>query len=912
MHEFPEYVLNILRQRYLRPSETPEDMFARVSRYISLIDFLYLPEVYSKKELTPVITVDSLDSFDAATFFISAFELNMLYRAYNRLLSHMKLSFKEFLQVMRKHLSFDVPQAQLEFYNSISNFEFMPSSPVLMNSGNRSGQLLACFVLPLEDSVKEIFNTNSLSALIYQSGGGVGMSASRIRSSYEKTSAGYNASGPIPFMLVPAATIESIRQAGARKGAAMISLRVDHPDIMEFIKCKETDKTGMFANFNISVAMTDAFWKAFENGEEYDLVDPHSKQVRRRLRAGEVFDAIVNQAHKTGDPGVFFIDRINVANPTPKMGNIESCNPCLTGDSIVHTANGFKTMEELARDYPQGGINVFSWRTSKSVVSSPLSRAFSTGIKEVFEIVTVSGNIIKATSNHLFMYCSEKGGSYWISVADLAPGDSVSILARQDEKEFFSKDEIVSITSLGKQPVFDLTVEETHCFIANNFVVHNCGEVFLLPYESCNLGSINLSVESFFENGSFCYDELRRVTRTAIHFLDNVLDANNYPDPRVESVSLSNRKIGLGVMGLADCFAKLKIPYDSSEALEMVDKIMSTISHEAKKTSMELATVRGAFFNYDYDSLVNSLAWYDLKDQLKHDKIRNALLTAIAPTGTISLIVQASSGIEPIFASEYLRNDSTGEYPVMNSVYAAALKEGTYSADYFKTALQIDPMSQVDMVAAIQKHVDNSISKTVNVVNETSVEVVRELYIQAWKRGCKCITVFRDKSLSSQVLNPVKDKKDSRNPRTRGKVLKGRTYKVSLTQGNLYVTINDDEYGPREVVVNLGKGGTDVAGNAEALGRFISSSFENWIDNESILANLLNINGTPSWEEGKIYLSISDAVGQTLKNHIFGESKEKYKDKDVFTCERCQSPLIVRQGAKCYTCISCGHSGCAG
>lgn len=759
---FPEYVANLLRQRYLREGETPEDMFARVSRYVSLVDLFYYPDIFDVNGRSEDVVIPNISDFNPKDFLLTSHELEMFGRLYARNIHKVKVPFEEFLHFVRKNLSSDVCDSQLDFYSLMSDFDFMPSSPVLMNSGARSCQLFACFVLPVGDSVAEIFESNSLAAKIYQSGGGVGFSMSRLRSKGSPTSSGFSSSGPVPFMLVPAATIESIKQGGARKGAAMVSLRVDHPDIMEFIKCKETDTTGLFSNFNISVAITDAFWKAYQKGWDYDLIDPRTNEVVGQLSAVEVFEAITDQAHRTGDPGIFFIDKINKTNPTPHLGNIESCNPC--------------------------------------------------------------------------------------------------------------------------------------------------GEVFLLPYEACNLGSINLS-NFVTSDRSIDFSRLKGVVHAAVHFLDNVLDASSFPDPRIENVVLGNRKIGLGVMGFADCLARLKIPYDSDAALEVAEQIMSFISLEAKKESIELARTRGPFPNCEIQSLLNSLTWEfpdgtSLIKDLREAGIRNASLTAIAPTGTISLICQCSSGIEPIFATEYVRQDGTGTYTVRDKAFIEAKQDGWYSPEYFKCAHEVSPLAHVRIVAAFQKYTDNSISKTVNLPADAPLSLVKNVFSYAYESGCKCITVFRDKSLGVQVLNLESDKKKL--PRKRAALLTGKTIKVPLTQGKMYITLNDDEYGLREVIVNIGKGGTEVSASAEALGRMLSNQLKWGVPVESIVGNLKNIHGTSTWVDGKLYKSLYDAVARVIEQYSMVAEVE---DNDIL-CERCQSPNVQRQGTKCILCLDCGFSTC--
>ncbi len=506
-----------------------------------------------------------------------------------------------------------------EFFNLMAGLYFLPNSPTLMNAGTELGQLSACFVIPVGDSMEEIFDAVKYMALIHKSGGGTGFSFSSLRPKGDlvKSTKGV-ASGPVSFMRVFDVATDVIKQGGKRRGANMGILSVDHPDIVEFITAKSKGK--VLTNFNISVAVTNPFMEAVEDNGKYDLVNPRTQRLVRRASAREVFDLLVTSAWATGDPGLVFIDEINKANPTPKIGRIDSTNPC------------------------------------------------------------------------------------------------------------------------GEQP--------------------------LLPYESCNLGSINLS--KMVDRGEIDWSRLRHVTREGTHFLDNVIDANNFPLKQTETITKANRKIGLGVMGFADALLKLGVPFDSSEALNVAEEIMKFIAKEARKKSVELGEERGSFPNFEMST------WHEEEG---YSHMRNAALTTIAPTGTISIIAGTSSGIEPIFAISFLRNVLDGTHLLeTNKIFEeVAVKEGFHSQEIvmevakkgsladienipdrvkrlFVTAQDIAPEWHVRVQAALQKYVDNAVSKTVNLPHDATIDDVRRIFMLAYREKCKGITVYRYGCREEQVL----------------------------------------------------------------------------------------------------------------------------------------------------------------
>jgi ribonucleoside-diphosphate reductase alpha chain len=521
----------------------------------------------------------------------------------------------------------DVELAKADFLQIMLAKDFIPNSPTLMNAGTEIQQLSACFVLPVEDSMECIFESIKNAALIHKSGGGTGFSFSRLRQKGAPVgTTGGVASGPISFMRVFDSATNVIKQGGKRRGANMGVLRVDHPDILDFITCKEKDN--QITNFNISVGITENFMEAVKTNSNYDLINPANKEVIGQLNAKRVFDLICTMAWKNGEPGVIYIDRMNWlrSNPTPSLGEVESTNPC------------------------------------------------------------------------------------------------------------------------GEQP--------------------------LLPYESCNLGSINLA--NHVTNNNVNWEKLRQTIHTAVHFLDNVIDMSKFPIEKIAKMVRANRKIGLGVMGFADMLIKLRMPYNSEPAFQLAEKIMHFINHEAKLTSLMWAKKKGVFPNFE-SSVYN--------DNNENNRVRNATRTTIAPTGSISIIGNCSSGIEPLFAISYLRKTPQFELLEVNPLFEeVAREEGFYTPELMKkiarkgsiqdveeipetikkifvTAMDLNPGDHVRMQAAFQKHVDNAVSKTVNFSYSATVEDVSQVFLLSHELGCKGITIYRDGSRDVQVLNIKREDK---------------------------------------------------------------------------------------------------------------------------------------------------------
>jgi ribonucleoside-diphosphate reductase alpha chain len=819
--DLSENALTVLKRRYLikdeqgNPSESPESLFWRVARTIAAPDAAY--------GATPK-AVEAL----AEAFF----------------------------QVMAARV-------------------WMPNSPTLMNAGRPLGQLSACFVLPVEDALSNgksgIYDTLRNMALVHQSGGGTGFSFSRLRPKNDvvRSTMGV-ASGPVSFMSLYDASTDVVKQGGTRRGANMGILRVDHPDILDFVTCK--DDTTKITNFNISVAVTDAFMRAVEQGTEYELIHPRTQRAVGRLDAREVFTKIVHGAWKTGEPGVFFIDRANHFNPVPHLGGYEATNPC------------------------------------------------------------------------------------------------------------------------GEQP--------------------------LLPYDVCNLGSINVGL--FVRNGQVDWEDLRKAVHLCTHFLDNVIDANRYPLPEITDLAQRIRRIGLGIMGWADLLVRLGVPYNSNEAVDLGRELMRFVDDEAKVESERLAAQRGVFAEWEKSiwGPDQSCARDARGNRIRPMRsLRNCNLTTVAPTGTISIIAGCSSGIEPLFAVAFMRNQAGVLMPDVNEDFIViAKREGWYADDLMKriaeaghihfdevpekwrrvfvTAHDVTPEWHIRTQAAFQDSTDSAISKTCNFSETATEDDVRRIYELAYQLNCKGVTVYRDNSREQQVLSTGKtaqkvmaeagsggqeraegaeakaevaelkatiaeleaelgrtrkhlheaesENLQRRAKRSRPELLRGTTRRLETPLGTMYVTITeDDKAQPFEVFMSLGKAGGALMADVEAIGRLISLALRSGIPLAEIHRQLRGISSDRVTGLGpNKVLSVPDAIGiaiekwiqdkhgvqQELLNQAAPETPEVIErairtseghayqvgglreEQFVGACPDCGSQLEFAEG--CVKCHVCGYSEC--
>lgn len=712
------------------------------------------------------------------------------------------------------------------FLELMTSLKFMPNSPTLMNAGRDLGQLSACFVLPIEDSMESIYDTLKHQALIHKSGGGTGFAFSRLRpkGGIVRSTMGVS-SGPVSFMSVFDASTEHIKQGGTRRGANMGILRVDHPDIEEFIDCKrESDRIN---NFNISVAITDEFMDAVSDDSDFDLRDPRDGNTTRTLRARFILDRIVEGAWLNGEPGVVFIDRIDGDNPTPQFP-IEATNPC--------------------------------------------------------------------------------------------------------------------------------------------------SEAHLPPYDSCNLGSINLARFIFPPSEDDLPTEfaspadrvdwlgLAETVKTAIRFLDNVVEVNNYPLPEISEMSRGNRRLGLGVMGFADALVELGVPYGGPEAYDLADSMMEWVDSHAWAASRLLAKERGTYPNFEGS-----------RHEADGDPVRNATVTTIAPTGTISIISGCSGGIEPLFAVAFMRRQADMLMPDVNPAFVKLAKDrGFFSEDLmtrvaesgtlkgvsgvpddvreiFTTSGDLSAEDHVRMQAVFQRHTSMGISKTINLPKTATREDVANAYLFAYEAGCKGVAVYRDGSRDEQVFSTTSTAKtdipasgaasgaangtsangtkaaaiepqkppptlaEARNGRPR--TLTGVTKKIATGHGPLYVTMNEDEFGPRETFVLLGKPGGTASAFSDALGRMISLAHKYGATPADVVGQLRGIqDGHPAGVGETAVHSVPDAVAKAMAEHYLlaaSDAPTQAALPIIGACPECGGPL--RSESACVVCVSggCGFSRCS-
>ncbi len=830
----------VIRDKYLRDDKSPEIWLRRIARNIALAEIIYNPKIKREKIYKDVShTIEKREVGDGTT--VNLVLIHKGLRDYNQRFENYKRYIANLYSIAESEpvVKDVVDEYEEQFYNLMATWTFLPNSPTLMNAGRDLQQLSGCYVLPVGDSIEEIFEAIKSTAFVHKAGGGTGFSFRRLRPSGDKviTTSGI-ASGPVSFMKIFDVATEQVKQGGTRRGANMAILPYWHPDIFNFVKSKI--QPGAFENFNISVAIDEKFMQAVENDETVDLVNPRTKNTIQKAKAKEIFDVMVATAHATGDPGYVVIDRINSSNsnPTPALGDIESTNPC------------------------------------------------------------------------------------------------------------------------GEQP--------------------------LLPYEACNLGSINLAnfVVEKDDQPAVDYRQMEKVVTLAIHFLDNVIDVNNYPLEEIEFMAKGNRRIGLGVMGWAEMLVKLGIPYDSEEAIQKAEEVMGFINKTALKASCDLVKERGVFPNFK-DSI------YDENGKFfrMNAKPRNATRTTIAPTGTIAITAGLQgSGIEPFFSIAYVRYNAAGidtlkggkkpeekdmfyeynnEFAKVARTYkyfgleekqlwkAIAENHGSVRGisevpekiqKLFASSHDVIPEYHIKHQVSFQRHTDNAVSKTINLANHATVEDVRRAYIFAYKQGCKGLTIYRDGCKSFQVLNLAKREKPvvevEKHPRLKERL--SSSYSISTGEGTLHITITHDKDGyPDEIFESILPLGTFKATSAALDGIRLSRYIEQ--TPEPDLLQVVKDYGTAKSDKpiglgASRVDSLPHALSIVLRHHLqkWGVLKQdengiltqvKFKTKKgcennmkhfdemegmELVCPECGSRNATMEGGcKEPTCQDCGYSKCS-
>lgn len=791
----------VISDKYLKkdvngkPTELAADLMRRVAKNVALAELLHHPTISKSDVLRNV--KHRLINVDTG---VGTTQLLLLHDALHHY-DERNANFRVFLDNL--YAISETPSGRAvvqpteeKFFSLLSNFEFLPNSPTLMNAGRDLQQLSACYVLPIDDSIEGWMKTAMDTAIIHKSGGGTGFSGCRVRPFGDRVKSTHGvASGPLSVFNIINTVTQEVKQGGTRRGANMGILPYWHPNIMDFITYKR--KPGQLENFNISVAIDDKFIQAAKNNQEYDLINPKTKQAVGKLNAKEVFDLICQCAWETGDPGMIMIERINnsTSNPTPAIGEIESTNPC------------------------------------------------------------------------------------------------------------------------GEQP--------------------------LLPYEPCNLGSIN--VAKFVHGKQIDYPALGECVKTCIQFLDNVIDVNNYPLPEIEKISKGNRRIGLGIMGFAELLIQLEIPYNSDQALAVAEELMRYINEASLVASEEIASRRGTYPNYR-DSIYDASGKYF---RGKAAKPRNCARTTIAPTGTIGLAAGLQgAGIEPLFAIVYVRynakaldalkegrkpNEGDVFYEV-NPYFEKVAKENNYFGlrkedlwqkiidnhcsvsgvseipqnmqKMFTSAHDIIPEHHIRIQAAFQRYTDNAVSKTINLPNTATVADIARSYMLAYETGCKGITVYRDGSKSMQVLNlgTGKDEKkaeqkietavvevsnghsaahvavpiERRGPKATRDPLIAHKYEIETGYGPVHMTFVNDDHGMYQTFFNLSPIGTEISGMTAMLGILVSKFVQQGGDPEHLIKHLNSVKGDKPLGFGPNKVnSIPHAIAIAMRDHLdrFGQLK---------------------------------------
>jgi ribonucleoside-diphosphate reductase alpha chain len=853
----------ILRDRYLLKDgegkyleHSWDDIARRVSRYIASAEILYTEDIEKIRKVENIY--------------------------YKLIKSRLFLPNSPTLFNAGKTLSREIFEKKLEDM-TLEDYNF------IFNSRNRHNMLSACFVVPLEDSMEGIFNAVKDAALIQKYGGGVGYDFSVLRPKESSIAGtGGKSSGPISFMHVFNTTASTIEQGGARRGAQMAVMRYDHPDIIDFINSKkDNDGKSVLNYFNISVNFDnpEEFLRKLENDEELELSHPNSN-IKKTIKARELFDLIANNAWKSGDPGMLFLGRHNKYYALSDVTPVSATNPCVVGDTKILTDRGLINAKDLTTD-----MKVWS-PISKEFLK--IEKVIDQGIKPIKKITLENGVELRATYDHKVF--TKKG---WMKVEELKIGTEIKIVDENTFEENYSK--LISISDDGEEQVFDITAGPDYVWVTNGILSYDCGEEPLPPYGSCNLGSIDLAkVAEFVDLGnpsSETNDLLKELIYWTARFLDDVIDINVYPLEKIDKVSKEQRFIGLGIMGLADAMYKKELPYNSEEGRKFMAETLAQFAYYSHIASSELAKERGNFPLFEKSKYKNGFIPFPMLDDDYSENIRkwnklikehffgegkkykrNVQVNTVAPTGSISNLADTSSGIEPNFMLAYIRymTDKEGNrvpLPYMNKILREKL-DGDLNSELeaeiiekgsvqniegiseeikrvFVTAMDISGMDHLLAQNVIQSYLDASCSKTINLPKEATIEDIKEIYTKAMELNLKGITIYRDGSLETQVLTKAKkqddkkvtffvlDEKHKLRARPRKETLKSVTRKFKTDSGTVYITVSFDDNG--EAIEIFLSDGTETA---EIIGRLSSIALRSGVSVDEILEQLSKVKGT--------------------------------------------------------------------
>lgn len=822
-----------------------------------------------------------------------------------------------------------------------------------------------CYVCPIvPDDMNGIFEAVKLGAITHKSGGGIGYDFSYLRPNGSPTSNDAVASGPVSFMHVFNTQTATI-QAGSRRGANMGVLNVYHPDIEEFISAKSYE-AGILNHFNLSVMIDDDFMEAVNDDREiylhwpvYDdcgriIKDEKKWKIKKKVRARDIWDKIMRKAYESGEPGVLFYDNMNKDNTTNYKENIISTNPCFSGRMKLLTTEGYKTFKELS---DRKSVNIIN---GKGNVSKD-NRVWCSGTKKVVRVMFTNGNNVECTPDHKFLLAN---GIEWCEAQNLQ---------NKAVKTYPGRGAICcAVVDIGEMEVYDFSEKDEHSGVVEGYVVHNCGEyVAGMVYGTdntgkqiksadfggaCNLGSLfihNFVRAPFTNDAFFDYEALKSSVRTAVHFLDNVIDVNRFPNPVYENYQKNFRTIGLGITGLADACAMLGMPYDSDRAIEFADYLMEQIAATAYKTSIEMAKENGPFPFFEKDGYINSgfiqkhlrnnpQLWGDIVSDIEKYGIRNARMISVAPVGTLSLTYgnNCSSGVEPIFQTSYKRRVHVGgqEEKDIQTVdlkdYAYSIWENTKDRIdmpediLFKTALNISVDSHIKMLRAVSYHVDASVSKTINVPTEYTFEQTKEIYDNVWRFGIKGCTIFRPSEIRPGVLVSSDSKLEEKKEEHKwGDVLSCsddlimKKRRIMGGCGSIHVIAGFDPVTGEVRETYFSKGSTGGCSNfMTGLSRAISMLGRAGVSIEKIKDQLDSTGACPSYatrRATKKDTSAGSCCPMAIGNALMDMYKEVQDELSVTThdkkkdnCEECidpQAPIELHPAIPAKRCPECGE-----